>query len=122
MQAIPIPRRRTTHDATSTSPHPSPPHRNPTHPPPPPATTALALLQAPRPLRRRRHLDVATPALTPPTPQPTPPTPPRLYHNRPHPARKPPISLLPRHHRTRTLQQAHHTCSHTSPVSIPPII
>src|SRR6266571_5202760 len=106
MQAIPIPRRRTTHDATSTSPHPSPPYRNPTDPA---ATTAAP----------RRHLDTATPALTPPTPQPTPP---RLHHNRPHPARKPPTSLLPRHNRTRTLQQAHHTCSHTSPVSIPPII
>src|SRR6266571_5003676 len=137
MQAIPIPRRRTTHDATSTSLHPSPPYRNPTDPA---ATTAA----------NRRHLDIATPALTLPqthrprhhynprhlnsphppplaarSPSPQPPQPlpldvatttltllhvrrprrrrnrrRRHHHNRPHPTRKPPTSLPPRHHRT----------------------
>jgi len=177
MQAIPIPRRRTTHDATSTSLHPSPPYRNPTdpaattaanrrhldiatpaltlpqthrprhhynprhlnspHPPPlaasspspqPPqplpldvATTTLTLLQVRRP---RRHLDIATPirmswelgaaAPTPPTPQPTSPTPPQPpppYPQATHLA----AASTPSH---RTLQQAHHTCSHPALVSI----
>src|SRR6266702_1975291 len=92
MQAIPIPRRRPTHDATSTSPHPSPPYRNPTDPA---ATTAA----------NRRHLDTATPALTRPHPAASPPptsplqspptpTPPRPRHSCPHPAASAP-HLLP---------------------------
>src|SRR6266702_3279516 len=52
MQAMPIPRRRTTHDATSTSPHPPPPCRKPT-----PHVTATIPATSTR--RTRPHLPQA---------------------------------------------------------------
>ncbi|SRR6266702_187372 len=61
MQAIPIPHCHTTHNATLTSPHPSPPYHNPTDPV---ATTAT----------NQRHLDMTTPALTHSHPATSPPT------------------------------------------------
>src|SRR6266702_113853 len=66
MQAIPIPHRRTTHDATLTSPHPSPPYRNLTDP------VAMTTTNC-------RHLDPATPALTLPQAHP-----PRHHYNPRH--------------------------------------
>src|SRR6266702_2116145 len=136
MRAIPIPRRRTTHDATSTSPHPSPPYRNPTDPV---ATTAA----------NRRHLDMATPALTrshpaasPPTTSPLQSPPPQLAapaptcrklpesaaataaatrrrHHCPHPAASPPTppTLMPprrRHFRPHPADAATDSANSTS--------
>src|SRR6266702_3705071 len=93
MQAIPIPRRRTTHDATSTSPHPSPPYRNLTDPA---ATTAA----------NRRHLDTATPAL--PLPRAHPP---RHHYNPRHPTRhtRPHLPPAPR------VRSCYSRCPSTSP-------
>src|SRR6266702_2060674 len=115
MQAIPIPRRRTTHDATSTSPHPSPPYRNLTNPA---ATTAAS----------RRHLDMATPTLTCPHPAASPPTtsplqspPPQLAAPAPT-CRKPAKSAAA----TAAATRRRHHCPHpaasppTPPTPMPP--
>src|SRR6266702_6257074 len=89
-----------------TPPHPAASSPSPQPPQPLPfdvATPALSLLQAHRPRRRRSHLDIATPALTPPTLQ-LPPLDTGATSTLPQPlppSCKPPTSLPPRHHRTK---------------------
>src|SRR6266702_4271521 len=107
MQAIPIPRRRTTHDATSTSPRPATPALTRPHPAAsPPTTSPLQSPPTPTPPRRRHSCPHPADAATDPAdststpPQPPPPCPQATHlaaastQSPPHPAASAP-HLLP---------------------------